>query len=184
MKCIKCKTINVHNANYCKKCANQFSEIEQAAAEKWTIIGIIKRLENLKEKVTFGWLLDHWAFKIGSVLGVLLIGIIFILNNGSVFSIQESENYRIEYNEKLNEYYLYSEKDESLLNLYVPKNADSLVVKHYYGDQILKDEECGVTDNLVLYSNYGEDYYVLEAKYNEDKSDNFKLFIYHLEDGE
>ena len=50
--------------------------------------------------------------------------------------------------------------------------------------QILKDEEYGVTDNLVLYSNYGEDYYVLEAKYNEDKSDNFKLFIYHLEDGE
>ena len=88
--------VNIHNDNYCKKCAYEFSEKEQLVAEKWTIIGIIKRLENFKEKVTFGWLFDHWAFKIGSVLGVLVIGISFILSDGSTFKVEESEEYKQE----------------------------------------------------------------------------------------
>ena len=44
MKCIKCRTVNIHNANYCKKCAYQFSENEQKAAEKWTFVGFLKFL--------------------------------------------------------------------------------------------------------------------------------------------
>ena len=63
MKCIKCKTVNVHNANYCKNCAYEFSKQEQKAAEKWTFIGIIKRMENFKEKV-FAWLLKRKAARL------------------------------------------------------------------------------------------------------------------------
>lgn len=185
MRCIKCRTVNIHNANYCKKCAYEFSEKEQLAAEKWTFIGIIKRLENFKEKVTFGWLFDHWAFKIGSVLGVLCIGIGFLLTDGSSFKVEESDEYIGEYNEKLNEYYLYSDKDKIDLNLYIPKNVESLNVKHYVDkNKVLSDKDYKITDNIVLFGNTGEDYYVLEAKYSESKSEKIKLFVTQEEEGE
>lgn len=185
MKCIKCRTINVHNANYCKKCAYKFSKQEQEAAEKWTFIGMLKRYEKFKKNIKFGWLLDHWAFKVGSVLGVLLIGISFMLTNGTSFKVAESDNYKVEYNEKLDEYYLYSDKDKVELSLYIPRSVDSLNIKHYdENEKIFRDDEFGVTDNIVLYGNLDKDYYVLEAKYNENDSDKIKLFIYQEKDGE
>lgn len=185
MKCIKCRTVNVHNANYCKKCAYEFSEKEQEAAEKWTFIGIIKRFEKFKEKVTFGWLFDHLAFKIGSILGVLCIGIGFMLNNGTSFAVAESDNYTANYNEEKNEYYLYSEKDKAELNLYIPKRVENLNIKHYDGNsKVISDLDYKVTDNIVLYGNLEDDYYVLEANYSDDKSDKLKLFIYQEKDGE
>lgn len=185
MKCIKCKTVNVHNANYCKKCANQFSEKEQEAAEKWTFIGIVKRLENFKEKITFGWLFDHWAFKVGSIIGVLLIGVCCLLFNGNEFMIQESKQYIIKYNQKENEYYLYSKEDKTELSLYIPNKVENIVVNHYDSDgNAILGEEYTIKDNIVLYSNGVDDYYILEAKYSNDKSEKIKLFIYHEEDGE
>ena len=185
MKCIKCKTDNVHNANFCMKCAYEFSEKEQEAAEKWTFIGIIKRFEKFKEKVTFGWLFDHLAFKIGSILGVLCIGIGFMLTNGTSFTIAESDNYIANYNKKLNEYYLYSEKDKTELSLYIPKEVDKLNVKHYDENNIvISDLNYKISDTIVLYSNGNEDYYILEANYSDSKSDKLKLFIYQEKDGE
>ena len=185
MKCIKCKTINVHNANYCKECAYKFSEKEQEAAEKWTFIGILKRYEKFKKNIKFGWLLDHWAFKVGSVLGVLLIGVCFMLTNGTSFKIEESDSYIVKYNENLDEYYLYSKKDKIDFSLYIPKSVDIVTVKHYdENDKIIRNEDFEVDDNIVLYGNLEKDYYVLEAKYNKNDSEKIKLFIYHKEDGE
>ena len=185
MKCIKCRTVNVHNANYCKKCAYEFSEKEQEAAEKWTFIGIIKRIEKIKANVMFEKITGHIAFKIGSIIGVLFIGIGFMLNNGTSFAIAESDSYAVNYNEKLNEYYLYSEKDKAELNLYIPKRIENVTVKHYDGNsKVISDLDYKVTDNIVLYSNGNKDYYILEANYSDSKSDKLKLFIYQEKDGE
>ncbi len=185
MKCIKCKTDNVHNANFCMKCAYEFSEKEQFAAEKWTVVGILKRIDNLKEKLSFGWLLDHWAFKIGTTVGVLALGIGFIFTNGSEFKIVESDSYTGKYNEKLDEYYLYSKNEETNLNLYIPRKIDGLVIKHYDDNhKILSDIEYESVDDIVLDTNGCNDYYTLEAKYNENDKELIKLFIYHVEDGE
>ena len=186
MKCIKCKTVNVHNANYCKECAYKFSEKEQEAAEKWTFIGMLKRYEKFKKNIKFGWLLDHWAFKIGSVLGVLIIGISFMLTDGTSFKIKENDNYKVEYNEKLDEYYIYSKKESAALDLYIPNSVDSLIVKRFDGkDNLVISNEYKVTDSIELYGTTSEnDYYILEAKYNEKDSDELKLFMYQEKDGE
>ena len=185
MKCIKCRTNNVHNANYCKKCAYKFSEEEQKAAEKWTFVGFLKFFEKVKKYVTFDFITGETWFKVGSIIVVLGIGICFAITNGFYLKIEESENYNGNYNRELNEHYLYSEKEETELNLYVPDRAIKLIVKHYdKGDKLLKEEEHDVTDNIVLDSNSDEDYYILEAQYEKNNFDRLKLFIYQTEDGE
>lgn len=185
MKCIKCKTVNVHNANYCKKCAYHFSEIEQEAAEKRTFIGFLKKIEKIKKNIFLNKITEHIAFKVGSVVGVLCIGISFMLTNGTTFKIEESDNYTGNYNDKLDEYYLYSSEDETKLNLYIPKRVENLEVKHYDKDNnVLTEDSYKVTDNIVLDSNSNDDYYILEAKYNDKDTDKIKLFIYQVKDGE
>ena len=185
MKCIKCKTVNVHNANYCKNCAYEFSKQEQEAAEKWTFIGIIKRMENFKEKVSFGWLLDHWAFKIGTIVGVLLIGIGCLFNNGSDFKLLEIDNYTGSYNEKLDEYYLYSKGDNTELNLYIPRKIDELNVEHYTDKgNLLSSTSFLVDADIILDCNGNGDYYILEAKHGNNDLDKIKIFIYQTKNGE
>ncbi len=185
MKCIKCGTKNVHNANYCKKCAYEFSLNEQKAAEKWTFIGIVKRIEEVKEKVTFGWIFDSLIFKILSILVVLIVGLLFVFNNGSDFRLLESDVYSIKYNEELDEYYLFTKEDKVDLSMYIPKAIEKFNVKLYENkDIMLSDVDYDLDDNIVLYSNDNLGYYELEVKYNEKDSDVLKLFVYLDKDGE
>ena len=185
MKCIKCGTKNIHNANFCKKCAYEFSLAEQKAAEKWTIIGMVKRIEDFKDKISFSWIFDSLIFKIVSVLVVLFIGLSFVFNNGSDFKLLESGNYSIKYNEELKEYYLFSNTNKVDLSMYVPREIDKFNVKLYDDkDFVLSDVDYKVDDNIVLYSNDNLSYYVLEAKYNDKDSDILKLFVYLEKDGE
>ncbi len=185
MKCIKCKTDNVHNANYCKKCAYHFSEEEQKAAESITFVGYLKKFENIKKKITLDFITGELWFKILSIVIVLGVGIYFAVTNGFYLKIEESDNYTGNHNSELNEHYLYSKSDETELNLYVPDRAESLIVKHYdKNDNILSEEEYEVTDSIVLNSNSDEDYYILEAQYKKNNYDRLKLFIYQIEDGE
>ena len=185
MKCIKCRTVNVHNANYCKKCAYEFSSQEQEAAEKRTFIGFLKRIDKIKSNVMFEKITGHIAFKVGTILGVLCIGISFMLTNGTDFSIAESDSYTTSYNEKLNEYYLYSDKDVAELSLYIPKKVDTITIKHFDENNIIiGDIDYKVNDNIVLYGNGNKDYYILEVNYSNDKTEKIKLFIYQDKDGE
>lgn len=185
MKCIKCKTVNVHNANYCKKCAYHFSEAEQKAAEKWTIVGLFKLLEKVKKVITLDFLTGKTWFKVCSIIIILGVGVYFAFTNGFYLKIEKSDNYTGNYNKELNEHYLYSDKDKTELNLYIPDRTVKLIVKHYdKDDKLLKEENHNVTDNIVLESNSDEDYYILEAQYEKNNFDRLKLFIYQTEDGE
>ncbi len=185
MKCIKCRTVNVHNANYCKKCAYKFSKKEQQAAEKWTLVGFIKRLEKIKKVITLDFITGEWWFKLLSIIIVLGIGIYFFVTNGFYLKIEESKNYSGNYNKDLNEHYLYSKDEETELNLYVPDRAKNLVVKHYdKKGNILFEEDYEVSDSIVLETNSDEDYYILEAHYKKNNYDSLKLFIYQVEEGD
>ena len=42
MKCIKCCTKNVHNANYCKKCAYDFPETTESKDVLYAFSGMKK----------------------------------------------------------------------------------------------------------------------------------------------
>lgn len=109
-----------------------------------------------------------------------------MLTDGTSFKIKENDNYKVEYNEKLDEYYIYSKKESAALDLYIPNSVDSLIVKRFDGkDNLVISNEYKVTDSIELYGTTSEnDYYILEAKYNEKDSDELKLFMYQEKDGE
>lgn len=185
MKCIKCRTNNVHNANYCKNCSYHFSKMEQNAAEKKTFVGLLKKIEKIKKIVTLDFITGKTWFKFSSIAILLVVGIYFIITNGFYLKIEESPNYTGNYNEELDEFYLYSKNAKTELNLYVPDRAKGLNVKHYdENDKLLFEENYDVTDNIVLDSNSNQDYYLIEAKYDKNNFDRLKLFIYQTEDGE
>ncbi len=183
MKCIKCKTDNVHNANYCKKCAYEFSEKEQEAAESKTFVGFLKKLEKIKDVVSLEVITDKLWFKILSIVAVLGVGVYFALINGINLKLEESTSYTGNYNEKLDEYYLYSDDDKTELNLYVPNRTDKLVVSHYdNNNELILEKEYKVDESIILETN-SDDYYIIEAKYKKD-SDKLKVYIYQVEAGE
>lgn len=183
MKCIKCTTKNINSANYCKKCGNKFLEEEQKAAKRWTLVWFLEWIDKIKSLWKFSFITDHILFKIGMLLIVLGIGIYSIITNGNKLKILESENYQIQYNTKLSEYYLIVDTNETELNLYIPKETNDVTIKHLNkNNELIEEKIYNEEENIILESNtIEEDYYLVKVDYKEEKSESLKLYIYKEE---
>lgn len=179
MKCVKCKSKNNYNSNYCKKCGNKFSKKEQKKAKRWTLVWFLEGIDKIKSLWKFSFITDHILFKIATVLIVLGIGIYSFFTNGINLKILTGDNYKLQYNTKLEEYYLLIKEDETKLNLYVPEKTNKLIVKHLDKDNnIIEEETYNKNDEITLKNNYLKNYYTIEATYDNNKSDNLKVFVY------
>lgn len=179
MKCIKCKTNNINKANYCKNCAYKFSEKEQKIAKRKTFIGKIEMIEDFYNVCSLKVVTDHILFKIATIILVLGIGIYFWITNGTNLNLLESDNYKIQYNEKKSEYYLIGKEEEIPLDLYVPEKSKEIIVKHYDKDNnIINEDKYSKTDNITLEINSNKDYYVIESIYENNNLDQIKLYVY------
>lgn len=185
MKCIKCTAKNINSANYCRKCGNKFLEEEQKAAKRWTLVWFLEWIDKIKSLWKFSFITDHILFKIASVLVVLAIGIHSLITNGSHLKIEENTNYKIQHNTKLSEYYLIIQTDETELNLYIPKEAEGLTVYHSdKNNQLIEKATYSTDDKIILETNTTlEDFYLIEAEYDEDSKESIKVYIYK-EEGE
>lgn len=97
----------------------------------------------------------------------------------------ENDNYSIQYSTKLSEYYLLVEEESTYLDLFVPNRTDELKVKHLdKNDKLIDEKIYDGKEKIVLMSTSEEDYYLIEARYNEDDIDSLKLFIYRVEEKE
>lgn len=179
MKCIKCKVENINKANYCKKCGYQFSEREQKAARKWNLVWFLEQIDNVKSILDLSFITDHIIVKIGTIIVILGIGIYSWVANGIHLKLLASDDYQIQYNTELKEYYLLASEDEVKLNLYIPDRAEKITIRHLDKDNFVIDEEIYEnTDKIILYSNGNDDYYTLETEYENDNLDRIKLYIY------
>lgn len=179
MKCIKCQTENVNKANYCKNCGNHFTKKEQESAKKWSFVWFLEKIDKIKSIFDFSIVTDHIAFKIASILVILGIGLYSFFSNGINLRLLESDQYKIQYNTKLSEYYLLVAKEKTNLNLYIPNRATKIMIKHMTSDdQVLEEREYKQGDAIILDSNGKEDYYTIEARYEKDNLDRMKLYIY------
>lgn len=185
MKCIKCLTKNIDQANYCKKCGYEFNDKEREIASRWTPVWVLKKIESfssfLKEGFKpFKFITDTRTFKILSLLAVLGLGIYSMFQNGRDFSILSSADYTIEHNGSEQEYYLIVKEKETNLNMYVPNYIDEIVLKHYdEKDNILNEETYENKENFKIVADL-DDYYVLSVKFG-DKTDDYKLLVYMQE---
>lgn len=181
MKCIKCTEKNINSANYCKKCGYNFSDIERNAARRWSFVWFLEKIDKIKEIFDLSFITDHIVFKIISILVILGIGILNFLDKGVNLKILESSNYKVQYNTEIDEYYLITNNNQINLNLYIPNRTNNLALKHLDKENnIILEKNYQKAEEITLYTNGNDDYYILEAEY-KDKTEELKLYMY-LED--
>ncbi len=178
MNCSKCKKKNINSANYCKYCGYHFSKEEQEEAKKGTFVWYLEKFDKIKDIITLNIITNNIFFKIGTVLLVLGIGIWNLISYGTNLKILESSQYQVQYNTKLNEYYLLTNKDETKLNLYAPQSSQEIVIEHLDKENnLLEKNVYNNTDNIVLNSNTSDEYYIIKSKDNKNMN-KLKMYIY------
>lgn len=177
MKCIKCGKDNLNKANYCKYCAYEFNDKERKIAKRHTLVGKLELIEKAYKVCTLNIITGHIVFKVISLLVVILFGFYFMFYNGKDVKILKGDKYNIEYNTKSDEYYLLVNDDTVSLNLYIPNNNKKLSINHYDKDNnLVSNEEVKTYEEIVLKTNYKEDYYVLSSD-----NGNIKFYVYRTE---
>ncbi len=162
MKCCKCKYDNRIKANYCYKCGYKFTEEEKNAAFNETSVG---QLENIEDKISNLDIRNHKWYKVLSVIVTLGIGLFYLFTYGFRFKILESPNYKIQYNKKVDEYYIITEESEVGIDLYAPGNDGKVKITLYNDDkEVLSSNTVSKDKKVILTDNGPKDYYILENK--------------------
>ena len=179
MKCPKCNTKNIVKASYCKECKYEFTEEEQDKAYSKTIYGKLEKIEEWYNHLTLATITDHIAFKIITILIVLLGGLYYYFTRGIDTSILQSNTYEVYYNDKNDEYYLVidDETKEIKLNLYIPNRVMKIDIEHYDLENKLLDKEVFEEDKGINLKAYKSDYYILKSVY-DTKTEKMKVFVY------
>lgn len=180
MKCSKCNKKNKKIALYCEKCGNKFSEKEIERARKHSIVGVFDFIENIYDICSLSVITDTLVFKILSIIVVFSVGVFITILNGTHFKIQESDNYTIRYNGEKEEYYLVTNSEKVLINLYIPNRVEDITVKEYNGDNLINEATFPKDTEISLDKN-NDNYYVLEANYDKKKED-IKLYVFENSD--
>lgn len=174
MKCKKCGHNNVTQASFCFKCGNNFTKEEKELAIKKSFITKYNKLKEWYDKLTLSKITSHIVFKIVTVLIVLFIGVYSIYKDGTRLKVIDGEGYSYKYNNKLNEYYLYLDKEESSLNLYLPHYVNTYKVSYYdSNDKELESNNYDSLDDIVIKIDDVSNYYKISY---DDSNDYVKIF--------
>lgn len=161
MICPKCQTNNPISATYCSHCQYVFNNDEKENAYNETIYGQIdKIIDNIKKIIgilNLSIIFNNRIFR-AILLILLLTTAIYLKINHQQYAIIPSDEYTIEYNQHLNEYYLYTNNDYINLNLYLNKDVDEIIINTYTVDGInINNSIYTTSDNIIL--NKTEDMY-------------------------
>ena len=162
MICPVCHKDNPLNAKYCDGCKYEFNSEDRDKAYEKTVFGkidkIIDSFKKLINTANLSIVINNRIFRIG-LLVLLVAGGIFLNASKESYAIIPSEEYRVEYNQSLNEYYLYTEDDYINLKLYLSNDISEVVVKTFsYNDIAVSDVTYGVNARIVL-NRYTDGYY-------------------------
>lgn len=183
MKCPDCKTKNINDANYCINCCHKFTESELKLSRSKSLVGLfdkIDKINKVKDYATLKVITGSLAFKILTIVVILLVGAYSIFNKGNNLRIEESKQYQIEYNQKLDEYYLIVKDKETNLNLYIPNKTEKIILKVYdSNNNVISKKEIKRNTNIKLETKNNEEYYIIES--SNDKYDKLKVYLFSKE---
>lgn len=93
----------------------------------------LKKTKKIISIFNLSIIFNNRLFRIIILISLLAIGI-YININHKQYAIIPSDQYRVDYNKNLNEYYLYTTDDYIDLKLYLNKNVDQITISAYTMD--------------------------------------------------
>lgn len=171
MKCANCRKENLITAKYCSSCGNGFSEKERQDAWDGTVWGKLDKLKEAKEWITLEKITGSKIFKAALLVLIILWGLMSGGNKGDRMLILESSDYTVRYNSKLDEYYVFTDKNEVDLDLYLPGKPQGIIVTS-------NTLEINVTSSTLEGAELDRREYEIGEKITLTRSDDV---IYHIE---
>ncbi len=179
MKCMHCGTENVVQASYCTHCGKAFTEEEKKKAFDQTFWGKLQKLQEVKSILDLSFITDHWLFRTIFLIGLLAAGLLLSNNQGSQMKLLESPDYRLAYNETEKEFYLFSDLDEVVLQLYLPGKPEGVKVSSLdETGKVLETRDYSIDEAPVLKTD--SPYCQISGVY-EDREDSLRLRLYGSE---
>lgn len=128
MKCTECGYETNYGANYCNNCG---ASLEKANDEIYnrTVWGYADKFLDWYDALTLKKITGNIIFKIVVLLLVLGIGIFNAYSSYANIRLLKSETYEIEYDKDADFYYIVTPEEEVNILLYIPKNAEKVIVR-------------------------------------------------------
>lgn len=164
MKCTVCQTENNYNANYCKSCGSAFSEKQKEDALNKTWIGKLNQFENLISWLKLDKITGHPVFRILVLvcLSLMLLSNVLFKNDTLLLPTEE---YKVSYNAKANEYVLLTDLDSISLKLSLKQEPDSIEITALDTDgAMIETNSYAITDSILL-TNQKEVSYIIHIIY-------------------
>ena len=161
MKCLKCESPLTYGDKFCNICGEKIEKRVYEEDYKKTIWGKIDKFTDWYDTLLFKKITDSIIFKI-------------------VILVLEIENYTAEYNKKSDEYYIYTNDEEVILNVYVPGYTENVKVKEFLENDIKNEREITSvqgSSGLIAVKKGDFDYIIIDTLRNEKVTDSVKLYI-------
>ena len=180
MICKKCNTDNIIKAGYCKNCGTAFTQEERDAAFSATIYGKIDKVKDVWDKVTsianLSVITDHIIVKYGLLVGIILVGLFTGRSHGDAMTILQGNDYSVQYNTELQEYYVLTQQDSVVLNLYLPKQAESIDIRRNTLDGGFISQEIVSADSEIVIPRDDSTVCTITAQYS-GSSEEMVLYV-------
>ena len=167
MICQQCGKKNITKAQYCGSCGAPFSQEQREKAYNKTIFGIIEKVEELKGYATLEAVTGHPVFRVAVLVLILVAGLLLGRPHGDHLTILKSDAYQVQQEMQTGEYYVLTEEDSLVLELYFPRKVENLTVRQYRGEKLMYERSFSAEDAIALEKSH-ERTYVVEADYGDD----------------
>lgn len=92
----------------------------------------------------------------------------------------ESENYKIEYNKQEDEYYIRTNQEEIVLNLYIPRRSEKITITEYSGEEVVSTKDMlaqEYKEHPVKVKNNKFNHVIISSVRNEKVTDTVKFYV-------
>ena len=181
MKCKKCESSLHYGDKFCNVCGEI---VEKGAYEEEygkTIWGKFDKFEDKYETMTLKKVVDHWITKVLILVLVLGWGFVDAYTDLTNIKFLSSDNYKIEYNKDIDEYYIRTSEDEVDLNLYIPRHSEKITITEYNGEEVVNTRDMlpeEYKDTPVTVKNNKQNYITISSVKNEKITDTVKFYVF------
>lgn len=179
MNCTKCNFKLHYGDKFCNNCGEKVEKGAYDEAYKKTVWGKLDKANDVWQTMTLKKFLDHWITKGIILIAVLVWGFFDAYTSLANIRFLESENYTVEYNKKLDEYYIRTEEDIVDLSLYIPRYSEKIKITEHKADKketrIMLPEE--YKKHAVRVKKNEFDYVTISCVRNEKNTDTVKLYV-------